>query len=223
MEEFDHLLAEQVERYIESLFVPPDPVLEQNLANAASAGLPDIQVSPNQGKLIYLLAKMLRPQRILEIGTLGAYSTTWLARALEPGGKLITLEANPLHAKTARQNLAQGALSQTVTVILNDGQASLRSMIASGEKPFDVIFIDADKPSYSAYLALVLPLSRTGTLIMADNVIRNGRVMAGKPTDENARGARQFNTDLAANSQLESIILPIFREKLDGLSVSLVR
>jgi len=223
MEEFDHLLAEKVDRYIESLFVPPDPVLEYNLANAVSAGLPEIQVSPNQGKLIYLFAKMLRPKRILEIGTLGAYSTTWLARALEPGGKLITLETNPQHAKTARENLAHAGLTQTVEVIANDAHASLRSMIASGEKPFDVIFIDADKPSYSAYLALVLQLSRTGTLILADNVIRNGRVMADHPDDDNARGARQFNADLAANPRLESIILPIFRDKFDGLAVSLVR
>ena len=223
MEEFDHVLAEKVDGYIESLFVPADPVLEHNLASAAAAGLPEIQVSPNQGKLIYLFAKMLRPKRILEIGTLGAYSTTWLARALEPGGKLITLEANRLHVKTARENLTHAGLNQMVEVIENDAHTSLRSMISSGEKPFDVIFIDADKPSYPAYLALVLQLSRAGTIILADNLIRNGRVMANQPVDDNARGARQFNADLAANPRLESIILPIFREKLDGLAVSLVR
>jgi predicted O-methyltransferase YrrM len=144
MEKFDELLSEEVDQYIESLFVLPDSALNYNLAHAASAGLPPIQVSPTQGKLIYLLAKMVRPKRILEIGALGAYSTTWLARALEPGGKLITLEANPEHAKTARENLAHAGLSQTVEVISNDAQTSLRSLIASGEKPFDVIFIDAD-------------------------------------------------------------------------------
>jgi predicted O-methyltransferase YrrM len=203
--------------------VPPDPVLEHNLANSASAGLPEIQVSPNQGKLIYLFAKMVRPKRILEIGTLGAYSTTWLARALEPGGKLITLEANPQHVKTARENLAHAGLSETVEIISNDAQTSLRSMITSGEKPFDVIFIDADKASYPAYLALVVKLSRSGTVILADNVIRNGRVMAAEPQDENARGARQFNEDLAANGRLESIILPIFRDKFDGLAIAIAK
>jgi predicted O-methyltransferase YrrM len=223
MEEFNQVLAEQVDRYIESLFVPPDPVLEHNLANSASAGLPEIQVSPNQGKLIYLLAKMARPRRILEIGTLGAYSTTWLARALEPGGELITLEANPQHVKTARENLAHAGLSETVEIISNDAQTSLRSMITSGVKPFDVIFIDADKASYPAYLALVVQLSRSGTLILADNVIRNGRVMAAEPQDENARGARQFNEDLAANRRLESMILPIFRGQLDGLAIAITK
>jgi predicted O-methyltransferase YrrM len=223
MEEFDEVLAGKVDRYIESLFVRPDPVLEHNLTNSAAAGLPAIQVSPNQGRLIYLLAKMIRPQRILEIGTLGAYSTTWLARALQPGGKLITLEAIPRHVKTARENLAHAGLSQTVEVVANDAQASLRAMIASGEKPFDVIFIDADKTSYPAYLALVLSLSKSGTLILADNVIRNGRVMASQPEDDNARGAGQFNADLASNPRLESIILPIFREKFDGMAIALVR
>jgi predicted O-methyltransferase YrrM len=223
MEEFDHVLSEQVDRYIESLFVPPDPVLERTLANAASAGLPEIHVSPSQGKLIYLFARMVRPNRILEIGTLGAYSTIWLARALEPGGKLLTLEANPQHVKTARENLSHAGLSETVEIISNDAQTSLRSMIASGEKPFDVIFIDADKASYPAYLALVMKLSHSGTLILADNVIRNGRVMAAEPQDENARGARQFNEDLAANRDFESIILPIFRDKLDGLAIAIAK
>lgn len=223
MEEFDQALAEKVDRYIESLFVPPDAVLTRSLAIAESAGLPAIQVSPNQGKLIYLFAKMLRPKRILEIGTLGAYSTIWLARALEPGGKLLTLEANPQHVKVARDNLAHADLAEEVEVISNEAQASLQSLIASGEKPFDVVFIDADKANYPVYLTLVLKLSRPGTLILADNVIRNGRVMAERPEDENARGARQFNADLAANPTLESIVLPIFRNKFDGLAIALVK
>jgi len=218
----DRLLV-RVDRYIEDLFVPPDPSLEQGLADAAAAGLPDIAVSPNEGKLLHLLARLVRPTRILEVGTLGGYSTTWLARALEPGGRLVTLELEGHHAEVARRNLARSGVGDRVEIRVGPAAAALRAMVAAAERPFDVVFIDADKESYPEYLELSLELSRAGTVILADNVIRGGRVLDGRSTDPRVQGVRAFNTRLASHPRLDSIVLPIAREHLDGLSISIVR
>jgi predicted O-methyltransferase YrrM len=223
MERFDEDLAAQVDRYIEALFVPNEPVLTANLRDADAAGIPHINVSPNQGKLLYLLARISQARRILEIGTLGGYSTIWLARALPANGKLITLELNPSHAAVAQKNIDRARLSSIVEVRLGNATDNLQQMIAAAEAPFDFIFIDADKPGYVEYLGFALRLSHPGTVVVADNLIRNGLVLADHPSDLNAQGAKAFNQTLAAHPQLESIILPIFREKLDGLSLSIVR
>ncbi|HYD39466.1 MAG TPA: O-methyltransferase [Anaeromyxobacter sp.] len=223
MQPFDGALAERVDRYVEELFVAPDPALAEGRAAAAAAGLPEIAVSPNEGKLLHLLARLVQPGRILEIGTLGGYSTAWLARALRPGGRLVTLELDPHHAQVARQNLARAGLSGAVEVREGPAAASLRAMIAAGEPPFDVVFIDADKESYPEYLDLSVQLSRPGTLLLADNVIRNGRVLDGAHPDALVQGIRTFNARLAAHPRLDSIILPIIRNQLDGLSISIVR
>jgi predicted O-methyltransferase YrrM len=222
MHPFDAALAERVDRYVEELFVKPDPALAQGLAEAAAAGLPDIAVSPNEGKLLHLLARLVQPGRILEIGTLGGYSTAWLARALRPGGRLVTLELDPHHAAVARRNLARAGLGDAVQVREGPAAASLRAMVAAGEPPFDVVFVDADKESYPEYLDLSLRLSRAGTLIIADNVVRNGRVLDAAHPDRAVQAVRTFNSRLAAHPRLESIILPIFRDQLDGLSISIV-
>ena len=222
-EAFDEHLAYQVDHYIERLFVPPDEALARNLKDAADAGLPTINVSPNEGKLVYLIAKMARAKRILEIGTLGGYSTTWLARALPTDGKLVTLELDPKHAAVARHNLDRAGVSQRVEIRVGRAVDSLRTMIDHVEAPFDLIFIDADKRSYPDYLTLAMQLTRPGTIILADNLIRNGRVLNAQSTDENARGARAYNAAIAAHPRLESIVLPIIRENLDGLSISIVR
>ena len=223
MERIDEQLIDRVDRYVEALCAPQDAVLAENLKNAAAAGLPAINVSPTQGKLLYLLAKIGGARRILEIGALGGYSTTWLARALPRDGKAITLEVDPKHAEVSRRNLKLAGLDAQVEVRVGDAAESMRKMIAAGEPPFDLIFIDADKPRYAEYLRLAVEVSRSGTVILADNLLRNGRVLEENPIDTNDRGAKAFNDAMAAHPRLESIILPIYRDKLDGLSISRVK
>ena len=223
MEPLNEQLALKVDQYIEALLNPHDEALAENLRNAQAANLPTINVSPNEGKLLYLIAKIAGAKRVLEIGTLGGYSTTWLARALPADGKVITLELDQKHAEVARGNLDRAEVAGRVEVRVGRAMETLRRMIDRHEAPFDLIFIDADKASYVAYLDLALQLSHAGTVILADNLIRHGRVMAEQPADEAARGAKAFNDALAANQRLDSIILPIIRETLDGLSISLVK
>ena len=219
----DQGLLARIDGYIEELFVPDDPVLAQNLADAAAAGLPEINVSANQGKLLHLLARMAGAQRILEIGTLGGYSTTWLARALPPWGMLVTLELDATHAEVARRSIARAVADVRVDVRVGRAADSLRQMIAANQPPFDFVFIDADKPGYLEYLELSLQLARAGTVIVADNLIRNGEVLSEQPSDDNARAARAFNAAIAAHPRLESIVVPIMREHIDGLSISVVK
>jgi len=166
-----------VDGYIGGLFAKEDEALTAALRDMREAGLPEISVSPVLGKFLHMLAKLAGARRILEIGTLGGYSTIWLARALPEDGQLITLEIDPLHAKLARRNLARAMLLGTAEVREGPAAGLLRQLIAAGEPPFDMIFIDADKESYAEYFELSLKLSRPGTLISADNVIRAGRVL----------------------------------------------
>jgi len=223
METIDEHLVERIEHYIEALFAPCDPALAENLRDAEAAGLPSINVSPNQGKLLYLVARISGAARILEIGTLAGYSTTWLARALPPGGTILTIELNPKNAEVAQKNLARAHLECQVEVRVGDASHTLRKMIAAGVAPFDLIFIDADKPRYVEYLHLALQVSHPGSVILADNLIRNGRVLEDPPADDLARGVRAFNDAIAKHPRLESIILPIYRGKVDGLSISRVK
>jgi predicted O-methyltransferase YrrM len=223
MEPFNQELAVKIDQYIEQLFSPPDEALAQNLQSAQAAGLPTINVSPNEGKLLYLIAKMAGAKRVLEIGTLGGYSTTWLARALPGDGQVITLELDEKHASVARQNLDRAGVADRVEVRVGRAVDTLRRMIDQQEAPFDLIFIDADKTNYVTYLDLALQLSQTGTVILADNVIRHGRVLDQQPGDASARGAKAYNESIAARPELESIILPIIRDNLDGLSISIVQ
>jgi predicted O-methyltransferase YrrM len=215
-------LIARIDAYIEALFVPRDPALAQNLADAEAAGLPSINVSPNQGKLLYLLARMAKARRILEIGTLGGYSTTWLARALPRDGVLVTLEVNARHADVARKSLDRAVAPGVVDVRVGNATHTLADMIAAGEQPFDLVFIDADKPGYAGYLELALRLSRPGTVILADNLVRHGHVLDDNPTDENARAAKAFNDLIASHPRVESIILPLVRDSVDGMSISIV-
>jgi len=212
-----------IEKYIERLFVAPDPALAQGLSDADAAGLPQIQVSPNQGKLLYLLTKIIGARRVLEIGTLGGYSTTWLARALPEGGVLTSLELDRTHADVARRNVDRAGVGSRVIIEVGPAGHTLQRMIQQRVPPFDLIFIDADKPGYSAYLDLSVKLSRPGTVIIADNLIRDGEVLEETPEEENARAARSFNAKLAADPRLESIIIPVMSKKVDGMSISIVR
>src|SRR5580658_1527808 len=223
MELLNEQLVERIDRYIEDLFTPADAALLENLKDADAAGLPAINVSPNQGHLLYLLVKIAGAKRVLEIGTLGGYSTTWLARALPRGGVLITLERELKHAEVARRSLERAGLGSIVEVRVGSANDSLRDLIGSGAKPFDAIFIDADKTGYVEYLDLSLQLSHPGTLILADNVIRNGKVMKENPPDASDRGVRAYNEAIARHPRLESLLLPIFRDEIDGLATSVVR
>jgi predicted O-methyltransferase YrrM len=223
MEPVNEQLLERVETYVEGLFVPADPALADNLRDAQAAGLPEIQVTANQGKLLYLLMKIAGAKRVLEIGTLGGYSTTWLARAVPADGKVTTLELETIHAAVARKNIDRAGVSQRVEIIVGPAADSLRRLIREKTPPFDAVFIDADKTGYAEYLDLVLQLSRPGTVILADNLIRHGRVMEPSPPDDSDRAVRAFNEILARHPRLETIILPTVKQKVDGISISRVR
>lgn len=217
-------LFETIDRYIDDLFVPPDPVLDDALRAAEAAGLPDIQISPGQGKLLYLLAKLCGARRILEVGTLAGYSTIWLGRALPEDGRLITLEFDPAHADVARGNLARAGLDGRTEVLTGPALETLPVLHERREAPFDMVFLDADKANYTAYLGWSLRLLRPGGLILADNVIRGGAVLDPDPADESALGARAFNAALAAEPRVEAIAFQQIGAKgHDGLAMAIVK
>ena len=212
-----------VDRYVTDLFVVPEPALENALATSAAADLPAINVSPAQGKLLHLLARVHGARNILELGTLGGYSTIWLARALPAGGRLITLEANPKHAAVARANIAYAGLTRVVELRLGQAIETLPQLAAEKLGPFDLIFIDADKPGYPDYLFWALELSQPGSLIIADNVVRNGEVANAASTDPNVQGVRRYNALLAAEPRVTATVLQTVGSKgYDGLAVALV-
>ncbi len=212
-----------VDRYLTDLFVPPDAALEAALAASAAAGLPDIQVSPIQGKFLHLLARLQGARSILEIGTLGGYSTIWLARALLPGGRLVTLEYEPKHAEVARVNIVRAGLADRVEIRIGPALATLPQLAAEGRGPFDLIFIDADKEGYPEYLEWALKLSRPGSLILADNVVREGAVIDPADQQPSLVGIRRFNEQLAHDSRLTATAIQVVGSKgYDGLAMALV-
>ncbi|MBO0700679.1 MAG: O-methyltransferase, partial [Zavarzinella sp.] len=187
------------------------------------AGLPAIHVAPNQGKLLHLLARIHGARNILEIGTLGGYSTIWLARALPPGGRLVTLESELKHADIARDNIARAGLSEVVELLLGPALETLPRLAREGRGPFDLIFIDADKPSYPDYLGWALKLSRRGSLIIADNVVRKGAVADPANTDPVVRGVRRFNERLATEPRVSATAIQTVGSKgYDGFAIALV-
>ncbi|MEH2297228.1 O-methyltransferase [Nostoc sp.] len=212
-----------VDRYFTDLFVPPDPALDAALQTSAAAGLPPHNVSPNQGKLLLLLAQIQRARTILEIGTLGGYSTIWLARALPSDGRLITLEADPKHAEVARANIAHAGLSDIVDLRLGQALSTLPQIAAEGNSPFDLIFIDADKPNNPHYFAWALNLSRRGSLIIADNVVRNGAVIDQSSSDPSVQGVRRFNELLASEPRVSATAIQTVGSKgYDGFAIAIV-
>ncbi|MBZ0302762.1 MAG: O-methyltransferase [Anaerolineae bacterium] len=212
-----------VDRYLTDLFVPSDPILEAALRSSQEAGLPPHNVSPNQGKLLQLLAQIHQARTILEIGTLGGYSTIWLARALPAGGRLVTLEANPRHAEVARANIARAGFSELVDLRLGPAVETLPQLAAEGLGPFDLIFIDADKPSNPHYLAWALTLARRGSLIIGDNVVRDGTVIDSASTDPSVQGIRRFNDLLAADARVSvTAIQTVGSKGYDGFALALV-
>jgi predicted O-methyltransferase YrrM len=212
-----------VDRYLTDLLVGSDPALEAALEANAAAGLPPYDVSPNQGKLLHVLARAHGARRILEIGTLGGYSTIWLARALPPDGRLITLEVDPGYAEVARANLARAGLSEVAEVRVGPALETLPQIAAGGDAPFDVIFIDADKANNEQYLAWSLELSRRGSLIVVDNVVRNGAVIDADSNDLIVRGARRGLELLAAEPRVSATAIQTVGSKgWDGFAVAVV-
>ena len=182
----------EVDRFLSDALIAPDDILESALESSRAAGLPSISVSPSQGKLLELLARMLDARSILEIGTLGAYSTIWLARGMQPGGRLITLEADPAHAAVARANIARAGLESMVELRLGSASDTLPQISAERLGPFDLIFIDADKKNIPSYFEWSLRLSRAGSIIVVDNVVRDGRVIDSSSDDADIQGVRRF-------------------------------
>ncbi len=210
----------RIDSYIEGFFAPPDPSLQGALRRSRAAGLPEIQISPTEGKLLRLLAEIAGVRRILEVGTLGGYSTIHLARALPEDGLLISLEVDERHDGVARQNIVEAGLERVAEVRVGDARELLARIVQEGEGPFDLMFIDADKGGYPEYLEWALRLSRPGSLILGDNAIMGGSVI--EPEEESARAIRRFNERLAQDPRLSAIVLPLMRERVDGLAIARV-
>jgi len=199
-----------------------DPLLESVIAANAEAQLPAIDVAPNQGKLLYLLAKLANANTILELGTLGGYSTIWLGRALPEGGRLVTLELEPHHAQVAADNIGKAGLSAQVEIVVGPALDTLPTLAERGFPSFDLIFIDADKPNYPNYLQWALHYSRPGTVIIADNVVRQGRVIDGD--DPNVQGVRRFIELLSAEPRIEATAVQTVGSKgHDGFVLGIVK
>jgi caffeoyl-CoA O-methyltransferase len=212
-----------VEDLIAGLYAPEDEALRAAKAAAAAAGLPAIHISPLQGQLLRVLAAACGARRILEIGALAGYSGIWLARGLLPGGRLISLEVEPAHAEIVRASFARAGVADRAEVRVGSASDLLPGVVA--DAPFDLVFIDADKPSYPAYLDWALRLARQGSIIVADNVVRNGGEPLRPPTaatDEDIAALHTYNQRVATDPRLRSIALPIDDGGTDGLSISVV-
>ena len=212
-----------VDRYVDDLLVGHDAALEAALQASAQAGLPAINVAPSQGKLLNLLARVLGARAILEIGTLGGYSTIWLARALPADGRLVTLEIDATHAEVARANIARAGLSQRVQLRLGPALDTLAQLAAERAGPFDLSFIDADKPNIPAYFKWALQLSRPGSLIVVDNVVRDGAVIEAASLDASVQGVRRLNELMASEPRVSATTIQTVGAKgYDGFALALV-
>jgi caffeoyl-CoA O-methyltransferase len=214
-------LLVEIDGYIEELFAPQDEALKAAVEESQRAGLPEIQVSPNEGKLLQLLAQMVGARRILEVGTLGGYSAINLARGMAEDGILISLELDEHHARVARQNIERAGLAGKVEVRVGDARELLAGLVEGNEGPFDLTFIDADKEGYPEYLEWALRLSRPGSLILGDNTIWGGTII--DPQDNSTRAIHEFNERVAGDPRLSGIALPLLRERIDGLTIARVR
>jgi predicted O-methyltransferase YrrM len=213
----------EVDQYITERLVPPDPALEAALQATADAGMPLINVAPNQGKLLQVLALALGAQRILEVGTLAGYSTIWLARALPAGGRLITLEVDPKHAEVARANIARAGLANVVELRLGPAIETLPQLAAERPAPFDLVFIDADKANTAAYFEWALKMTRRGGMIIVDNVVRDGAVIDADSPDVSVQGVRRFMDALAGEPRVTATAIQTVGSKgYDGLAIATV-
>jgi predicted O-methyltransferase YrrM len=225
----DQDLWSAIDTYISEQLLPEDPALEAAIATSDEAGLPPIAITPNQGKLLELIAHIHKARSILELGTLGGYSTIWLARALPESGRLVTLERDPGYAELAQTNIANAGLTEVVDVRVGPALDTLPVLHEEGAGPFDLIFIDADKQNYPGYLEWSLELSRVGTLIIGDNVVRAGAILDPEADDPGfgdggvAAGVRRFYEILAAESRVTATAIQTVGAKgHDGFAVALV-
>lgn len=216
-------LWNDVDIYFSSKLQKLDPIMNSILKANAEAGLPAIDVSPNQGKLLYLLAKLKGAKNILEIGTLGGYSSVWLARALPEDGHLVTLEFSEKHAEVANENIRNAGLENQIEIIVGPALGTL-PILKKRLLSFDLIFIDADKPNTPEYLKWALELSKPGTVIITDNVVRNGKVIEDDPEDSNVQGIRQFMDLLSEESRIDSTAIQTVGVKgYDGFALGVVK
>jgi predicted O-methyltransferase YrrM len=212
-------LWDKVDQYIADTLVQPDEALAAALAASDKAGLPAISVSPSHGKLLWILARLVNAKRILEVGTLGGYSAIWMARALPSDGRLVTLEAVEKHARVARANIAKAGLEKKVEIRVGPALDTLPSL----EAPFDFTFIDADKQNNAAYFTWALKLSRPGSVIVVDNVVRDGKVIDARSRDASVQGVRRLNELLAAEKRVSATAVQTVGMKgYDGFAVALV-
>jgi len=214
----DHQLPlQKYNRYISKLFAPEDDALRLAREEMVREGMPEINVSASEGKLLYVMARIIGAERILEVGTLGGYSAIWLARALPAQGKLVSLEINPQYADVARRNLKRAGLEQKVELLVGPALESLSQLEAEGDAPFDLVFIDADKESYVKYLRKSMPLLREGGLMLGDNTLPDAVLDAAAES-----GTKRYNAEVSAHPDLISILVPVLRSRgIDGLSISL--
>jgi predicted O-methyltransferase YrrM len=212
-----------VDNYVSEMLVPPDKALDQALEASADSGLPEIAVAPNQGKFLMLLAHSIKARNILEIGTLGGYSTIWLARALPKGGRVVTLEAVARHAEVARANFKRAGLADVIDLRLGKALDTLPRLAAEKPDPFDFIFIDADKENIPEYFTWSLKLARPGSMIIVDNVIRDGEVVNARSKDPSVRGVRRFNEMLKNEKRVSATSIQTVGVKgYDGFTLALV-
>jgi len=212
-----------VDAYISDTLIGADATLAHVLAASEAAGLPPIAVSPSQGKFLHILARSVRATRILELGTLGGYSGIWLARALPPDGRLVTVEVDPRHAEVARRSFERAGVTDRVDLRVGQALDVLVQLEAERTAPFDLVFIDADKGRYSEYLDWAVRLSRPGALILADNVVRDGAVIDGASTDTSVQGVRRFMNHVAADPRVTATTMQTVGAKgYDGLAIVLV-
>lgn len=220
----DNKTFESVDKYICDFFVPQDEALLAAERSLSEADMPAISISPNQGKFLHMLALLCKAKKILEVGTLAGYSTIWMARALPTDGKLITLEYESKHAAVAKKNIERAGLSSKVDIRVGKGLDLLPKLVEENAGPFDMIFIDADKLPYAEYFQLALKLSRPGTLIIADNVIRDGKVLDPASGDEMVKGVQRFNKILSQTNEVTATILQMVGVKeYDGMALAIVK
>ena len=212
-----------VDAFVDDTLVGHDPVLEAALERSGAAGLPAISVSPPQGKLLHLIARAVKARRILELGTLGGYSTIWLARALGRGGRVVTLELDPKHAAVARENLRHAGFARRVDIRVGDALDTLAALASEGGRPFDLVFIDADKPRIPDYFSRSLALSHPGSIIIVDNVVREGKLADASSDDANVQGVRRLHEMLAHEERVSATTIQTVGAKgYDGFTVALV-
>jgi predicted O-methyltransferase YrrM len=213
----------EVDRYLDEVHVGADPALDAALADVAAAGMPSISVTPTLGKLLHILARMTNTRRVLEVGTLGGYSTIWLARAVGPGGAVVTLEIDPANAAVAGASIERAGLADRVEIRVGRAVDTLAALEAEGVEPFDLVFIDADKQSNPDYLAWALRLSHVGSVIIVDNVVRGGVVVDSGTTDPSIAGIRRMNEMIAAEPRLLTTAIQTVGSKgYDGFAIALV-